>query len=136
MSKPQSIKFRLNLSLSSSNVAFEKLFHELAAIENKYVTDSAIAAIEKRKHLTRILLAYSNSLIDQPPLLVSEQVSQFSRRSKTPEVLSAPESAPQNSPTTSLQQNHDHADEVPHDGVLKEDGSRQFGGLNLKIATQ
>lgn len=135
MSKPQSIKFRLNLSLSSSNVAFEKLFQELAAIENKYASDLAIATIEKRKHLTRILLVYSNSRNDQPSHLVGDQISHFRSRSKTPEILSAHDSAPSSLPTTSMQHNHDHTDEVLNDGVLKEDGSRQFGGLNLKIAT-
>lgn len=60
MKKTRTSKYRLILSFSEQDVAFEKLYLELIAIESEFSNDATLMSQAKRKHFMKILLLHCN----------------------------------------------------------------------------
>lgn len=61
MKKSTSKRIRFDFTFSAGDVAYERLHLEMIQIANTHPNDPVEAAAEQKKHLLRILHAYSNS---------------------------------------------------------------------------
>ncbi len=136
MTKSKSIKIRLNLTLSSVDVAFENLYLKLLEIQTQFKNDPDLIALEQRKHLLRMLYFCSNNICPTNCVPTSQIKQQRADIKNVP--LEPPTETHRNASTAQftkqepLSGNTTLVDKNSIDGVLLEDGSRKYGSLILK----
>lgn len=140
MTKSNSIKVRLNLTLSSTDVAFENLYQNLLQIQTQFKNEPELMALEQRKHLLRMLYVCSNNRCSTKCVEASQITQQRADIKNVPlEPPNDAETASLNSETmsklTAKQPTSESIalrDKNLCDGVLMGDGSRKYGNLILK----
>ena len=128
MRKTTVTKYRLILSLSDQDVAFEPLYSELKEIEHKY-SDSEAVNNEKRKLFLRILLTYC--ITHSRNTSMKNASLHLGVAAVDPPTRLAPSPPP--TPPPDIHASYDTSEEVtPQTGLHKPDGSISFGKFQLK----
>lgn len=128
MKKTKSTKYRFILSLTELDVAYERLFIELVAIDRKFSEDDASKNQAKRKLFLKILLAYCN------PTTTNTANAHTTVASSFPAADPPPMLAPSPPPTPPPDTYKTSKEEVtPPTGLRKADGRIHFGDLKIEI---
>ena len=142
MNKLPSIRIRFHFTFSNEDVAFERLHSEMAEIATAFKDDKNVAAIEQRKHLQRIFLAYSNGGFTQPVIGTGNRAPELASQSdmKALSVLEAQDKNPVATTSSKAVVQIQSVQEEGFDpngdyGVIKnhrrDDGSLKFGDLEI-----
>lgn len=140
MKKTRTSKYRLILSFSEQDVAFEKLYLELIAIESEFSNDATLMSQAKRKHFMKILLVHCSSTTrHSPPNLQTNQVTPVSslmevaapraESNSDPPLIKAP--APPPTPPPKTQRADEKA--IATNDLPKSEGILSFGKFLLEI---
>ncbi len=125
MKNRKTTKYRLILTLSDQDIAFERLYFELLDIDNKFFDAESINNA-KRKHFLKILLEYCN-----PHAANAYKTLPFTAEAIDPPSKLAPSPPPTPPPDTHA--SYANSEEVtPPTGLHKPDGSISFGKFQLK----
>jgi hypothetical protein len=140
MKKTRTSKYRLILSFSEQDVAFEKLYLELLAIESEFSNDATLMSQAKRKHFMKILLLHCSSTTRHSPsnlqatqvIPVSSLMEAAAPRAESnsdPPLIKAP--APPPTPPPQLQRVSEET--IGADDLPKSSGILSFGKFLLEI---
>lgn len=131
MKKTKVTKYRLILSLSDEDVAFEKLFNDLTSIESKFLHNVALINQAKRKHFLKILHAYCNQREwDHASSTVSPFFETVPVHLATAEPPRRPSPSP---PPTPVKHATIEEASIPPEGMHQPGGIINFGKFNLEI---
>lgn len=123
MNNKKTTKYRLILSLTDQDIAFERLYVELINIERDH-SDSESISNAKRKHFLKILLAYCNPHSSNAYTTLPARAAVVNPPSRV-----APSPPPTPPPVLCLTQE----EVTPPTGLRKADGRIHFGDLKIDI---
>ena len=128
MKKTKSTKYRFILSLTELDVAYERLFIELVAIDRKFSDDDASKNQAKRKLFLKILLTYCNPNTTSTANAYTTVASSFPAADPPPMLAPSPPPIPPPDTYKKLEE-----EVTPPTGLRKADGRIHFGELKIDI---